>query len=832
MYYRGYRACPLSSPPSSHVPPPLSPELVSPVTSAPRPMWENQLSPLRMGLQSLCLLLATFLATWQVTETQAGFSVIESVKLMIFPGNHVESGTNVELKCEARIISNTGIPLSRQYTFYRDSTVVYTKSTTTLSLLIYPIRQARVANSGTYKCKVEVPDRSMESGPEPLVVTGLQTPMLYLNKSHYTEGEEVTAVCSARKEFGSFYFYFYVGSIEVNKVPASNHLAKAELKFNTAGNKSLHCEYVIDLQPGLVRSNKSSVFQVQVQELSIKASMTIQPKTSVIEGDSVQIMCNVDAPRHKPSKITVHLTKGLEVKSSGESRASYNKTVLTNDSGVYECISVMGNVQKSVNRSVTVSALFSPPLLTMSPREVFENEFFSLTCSSANISTERIHRNELKYYIFKDGQIITLGRFNGEYRNRANTSLNGNYYCVAEAKRIRKTSNGIVFKAKVLVSKPLITVFEAVIVAKPFQIRCHSERGSLPISYTLLNNKVAHRRTVTVRQPYDNAVFTVTITRKEDIRNFTCKAENNHSRESEALNATVIEPVSIPNLIALPDVLEGKQLDLICNIKEGSPPITFKWYRHGLDLPFLTKITKDKFHTYEVKAASSDDSGTYYCEVDNMASKARRSEAATVEVKLAIWKKALIGAFCVLLLVACVVFLCYRYGAKKRGKRENAAELSVKPSSPKSDDSLTVSLAHDTEVFNAHKDAAPHFDGTEGRSANGTRDSVASLPANNSNRSSDTGVDGEGRSVWSERESESGTDDQSSEEAPKEPDVEYTEVVHPQPADSARAPVRKGTDTVYSELQNSQGVAEHPEHAGEQGAVEYAQLNHDLPEPV
>ncbi|MED6243827.1 hypothetical protein ATANTOWER_027689 [Ataeniobius toweri] len=36
-----------------------------------------------------------------------------------------------------------------------------------------------------------------------------------------------------------------------------------------------------------------------------------------------------------------------------------------------------------------------------------------------------------------------------------------------------------------------------------------------------------------------------------------------------------------------------------------------------------------------------------------------------------------------------------------------------------------------------------------------------------------------------------------------EPEVEYTEVVHSHSADPSRSPLRKGTDTVYSELQNS-----------------------------
>lgn len=78
-----------------------------------------------------------------------------------------------------------------------------------------------------------------------------------------------------------------------------------------------------------------------------------------------------------------------------------------------------------------------------------------------------------------------------------------------------------------------------------------------------------------------------------------------------------------------------------------------------------------------------------------------------------------------------------------------------------------------------------------------------------------------------------------------EPNVEYTEVVHARSTDPARVPLRKGTDTVYSELQNSpNGAADPPDY----GSVEYAELNReqfeisqydpqvhsyqDLPEPV
>lgn len=87
-----------------------------------------------------------------------------------------------------------------------------------------------------------------------------------------------------------------------------------------------------------------------------------------------------------------------------------------------------------------------------------------------------------------------------------------------------------------------------------------------------------------------------------------------------------------------------------------------------------------------------------------------------------------------------------------------------------------------------------------------------------------------GPSVWTERPSSSDSSDGSSIHSHSpDPEVEYTEVVHPQPVDPARVPLKKGTDTVYSELQTA--PLDPSEHV-DNGAVEYAELNHDLPEPV
>ncbi|XP_013128509.1 platelet endothelial cell adhesion molecule isoform X3 [Oreochromis niloticus] len=67
-------------------------------------------------------------------------------------------------------------------------------------------------------------------------------------------------------------------------------------------------------------------------------------------------------------------------------------------------------------------------------------------------------------------------------------------------------------------------------------------------------------------------------------------------------------------------------------------------------------------------------------------------------------------------------------------------------------------------------------------------------------------------SVWSKRKPETESDDEISKMS-NEPNVEYTEVVHARSTDPDRVPLRKGTDTVYSELQNSpHGAADPPDY--------------------
>uniref|UniRef100_A0A4W5N6C7 Ig-like domain-containing protein n=2 Tax=Hucho hucho TaxID=62062 RepID=A0A4W5N6C7_9TELE len=154
-------------------------------------MWEPQQPSVRM-VTRLLLLTSVLLSTCQVAESQALFT-IRSVTLTLEPSNAVSQGTNVTVRCKA-LASSSGF-LNREYTIYKDNTVVYTKSSTTTEDLLYSLRMARVANTGKYKCKVNIQGKELSINSEKLTLTGLQTPVLSVDKRVFSEGEEVTVWC-------------------------------------------------------------------------------------------------------------------------------------------------------------------------------------------------------------------------------------------------------------------------------------------------------------------------------------------------------------------------------------------------------------------------------------------------------------------------------------------------------------------------------------------------------------------------------------------------------------------------------------------------------------
>ncbi|XP_041812676.1 platelet endothelial cell adhesion molecule isoform X2 [Chelmon rostratus] len=743
----------------------------------------------------LLLLLTSLLHLWQCARGQSSY-IIDAVGLTILPSSTVQSGTWVTLRCQVSV-SHDNIPhLTHTFHLTRDDVPVHS-STTTEDSVEYELSPARAADSGYYECRVTVKDKSRASFSKKLEVTGLQTPVLYVDKTTPYESEEFIVACSAPEEKGSLIFRFYQrfrsGESQKIKQPASTgNSSETTLSLRKVGDSFLYCDYEINLVSGPRRSNRSREIPVIVKGLYISPIMNVLPSSTVFEGDVMEVVCKVVSPL---KNIEVFLTKDRRILKQAPVSLSHRFTAQEGDSGELVCKAEWGNVQKETYQAVTVKELFSKPRLTVEPVDIFERDRFKLTCSVSIYVPERINNDTMRFSIYRDNLQLTSAE---TYITVADPAKNGNYTCKAQAASLtssfEKESQTVVVKAKVPVSKPVLSVVGGTLVlGKRFQLLCHSDSGTLPIVYTLYGpNRLLEVKAVS--KPGEEAIFNSSaVYKSSDLNSFLCHAKNSQHKttvtESGKLlrSTNIIEPVSRPVLSLRPsmgDVSEGQDVTLVCSVQRGTLPISFTWYHTQTEDALHSQTSKKLEGSYRIKDVRGEHQGKYYCVCTNPANETQQSYPMAITVKMAGWKKGLIAVFCILLILALILVLIFKRRLLQF-KRKTTGELSVKSANTKVE-RLSLTQSEVNEAANV----------TPGMM---------------------------GKSVWSEHVSGSESDDQNSVISPEKPEPQYTEVQARQ-ADPNRAPVKKGTDTVYSEVRNSkQGV---PEQA-DGGSVEYAQLNHD-----
>uniref|UniRef100_A0AAY4API7 Ig-like domain-containing protein n=1 Tax=Denticeps clupeoides TaxID=299321 RepID=A0AAY4API7_9TELE len=703
------------------------------------------------------------LFTGQVCEAQS--STINAVTLMLLPSDNLVTQTDVTLRCEAQISHSSVELLIHSFRFLRDGVIVYNKNSSDTTV-DYKITPARASNSGWYNCVVRVLGKEKASPKKRLIVTGLQTPQLSVRPDIIYEGDEVTAKCSALEETGTFLFSFLDNDQLIKSEVSNSPSVEIRLKLEKLGEIYLHCNIFLLRSEG-ERSSNSNTVKVIIRELDIAPTIAFAPSARVIEGDSLSVQCIVT--KSVPN-LEVFLTKGNKVLRQGLTSFIHKFTARAEDSGMYICKTETEYVQKSTNGTVTVTELFSKPVLRQYPEKVFEGERFSLNCSSKVLG-----QREVTFSLYKGN----VKQKNGAHFSAiAGPANNGKFFCKVEARGITKLSTPLELTARVQVSAPAISALGKVIIGKPFQLQCKSKSGSLPITFILIKD----RRPVSskVVQAHQ-ALFNVSaISKRVDVTEFSCQAFNNVNSPrtaSQRLWAEVVEPVNKPTLTVDPYgnmvVNEGSDVVLTCSITQGTPPLTISWYhsKRG-ELKTQTHVL-DMQGSHTVKGIGQGDEGEYYCRVTNDANE-NKSPLITLNVRLALWKISLIVIFIFLLLVALAIVLLVlvRKSVCPCGKKKTT-ELSVRAKKSKSDDPQRVSLMLEEQ------------------------------PAPNAT----PGV--MGRSVWSEPDADSGSDADSQEI--REDPCENMNVTPPEQTD----PNRGATDHVHA-----------------QGSLEYAQLNRSDAEAV
>uniref|UniRef100_A0A3Q2Q8A1 Platelet endothelial cell adhesion molecule n=1 Tax=Fundulus heteroclitus TaxID=8078 RepID=A0A3Q2Q8A1_FUNHE len=653
---------------------------------------------------------------------------ITSVDLSVEPSDEVSRGTNVTLRCKGKVLTSRMDALIRVYTISKDDVVIYNKTTSSSEDFLYHLPEARVSNNGKYRCRMHMMGEEMGSQAVRLSVTGMSTPILQLSKAIVTEGEAVNATCLAPGETGSILFNFYDGSKDIDKMGQSSNPVMFRPKG--VGDHVIRCSYSVFVMPDKFSSPQSNAVNLTVKELSVGPVLTISPQDNVYEGDALKITCSVnDSMKDYPDALLL-LSQGDTLLNSGNTFVHANWIVqATGPELNVVCRLYVRSAEKVAMKTVSVTELFSVPILQMSPSEVFQGDSIRLTCTSRILSYDKLGGEPLIYRL--ESLTDNMTQANGIFVFKAK-KIDFNYTCTVVAKGIKKKSNVLAINPKVPVSAPKISVHGSAILGKELNISCLSETGTPPITYTLWKNN-KQDNTVVVQEFHKPAMFTVLVSEPEQLHEYFCRASNGNREPelSDKLRTAVIVPMTKAYLMVLPtsgDISEGHSVTLICSFT-GTPPVTVGWYRESDSNSLNLTTTKINTTSYTF-ILSKKHSDKYYCKAQNRANFVE-SNRVELEVGMAKWKKLLISGTVILVVSSLVMMGCVLFIRSRRGR-----------------------------------------------------------------------VQREPVSVWSSRKPETGSDDEIS-TASNDPEVEYTEVVHPRSEDPTRSPLRKGTDTVYSELQNS-----------------------------
>ncbi|XP_013154661.2 platelet endothelial cell adhesion molecule isoform X6 [Falco biarmicus] len=721
-------------------------------------------------------LLVIFLQCSELYSQKRVFT-FNTVDIKVQPSVKVKNGAPLSITCHADISKSTDFQLKHNFTFFKDGKLVFMTVSDKRDAR-YEIPVARSSDTGDYECTVEAGGKTKSSNSLHVWVTGMTKPILTAEKKEVLEGEVVKLRCELPEEVPPLYFFFR--KMKMNSTPKEKSVFESQRNFSVVefpveeGDNILQfdCFARRNVKLEFESSEHSKKTLVTVREPFIKPTLNVKPSSNITEGDRIQIECSTVVARMRDIEIILQKNKTILNSVRDEKLLKYSAVATLEDSGEYQCKVEQGRASKTTKLNIVVSELFPKPILAASVIKLDENKELTLSCSingfqKANFSILRKNSNADIW--LKNSKNLTM---------RVNVNDTGSYICKAEVKGIVKESKPVTINVYAPVSKPTLSVVSGlpeVVLGKSLLLICRSVMGTPPITFTFYKgNKI--KETV-VNDTY--ATFLDENIGQNDKGGYRCDAKNNHSsgmKTSNILNITVIVPIKNASLGSVPygEVEDGSETVFLCSVKEGSWPIRFRIFRKT-DREVLLFEKNENAHrvVWRREAMNRQDTGTYYCMASNRANVDVKSHPITISVILAAWQKGVIAAFVLILIAGAVTLTLWWLLCKKKKAKGPSMEMSGS--------ALATNLPNE-------KLTRQHNDGDYYSGSGYIEDSENHMKSPDESK---------------------GPDLESAE-------VEYTEV-EVSTLDPHRAPVQKGTETVYSEIRKANNDSVENRHSRLQG---------------
>ncbi|NXI52266.1 PECA1 protein, partial [Chloroceryle aenea] len=686
-----------------------------------------------------------------------------AVEIQVQPSVRVNNGAPMSIVCHADISKSTNFQLKHNFTIFKDGKLVFT-TVSDKGDAQYEIPMARSSDTGDYECTVEADGKTKSSNSLHVWVIGMTKPILTAEKKEVLEGEVVKLRCELPEEEPPLYFFFR--KIKMNSTPKEKHVFEPYrnfsvvefsveegdniLQFDCFGRRNVKLEFE--------SSEHSNKTLVTVREPFIKPTLIAKPSSNVTEGDRIQFECSTVVARMRNIEIILQKNRTILKSVRDEKLLKHSVVATLEHSGEYLCKVEQGRASKTTKLNVAVSELFPKPILAASMSTLDENKELTLSCSISGFRKANfaiLRKNSTGDILLKNSRNLTM---------RVNVNDTGSYICKAEVKGIVKESKPVKINVYAPVSKPTLSVVSGlpeVVLGKPLWLICHSVMGTPPITFTFYKGNEVKK--IVTNDTY--ATFLDENIQQNDERGYKCEARNKHSsgmETSNILNVTVIVPIENASLGSIPfgEVEDGSETIFLCSVNGGSWPIHFRIFRKtDREILVYEKSENADRIVWHKETMKRQDTGTYYCMASNRANVDVKSHTITISVILAAWKKGIIAAFVLIPIAGAVTLALWWFFHKKKKAKGPAMEMSGS--------ALATNLT-------SGKMTGQHNDGDYYSGSGYIEDSENHMKPTDESKGPDLESD----------------------------EVEYTEV-EVSTLDPHRAPVQKGTETVYSEIRKA-----------------------------
>uniref|UniRef100_A0A8D1FXG1 Platelet endothelial cell adhesion molecule n=1 Tax=Sus scrofa TaxID=9823 RepID=A0A8D1FXG1_PIG len=631
---------------------------------------------------------------------------INSIHMEMLPGQEVHNGENLTLQCIVDVSTTSSVKPQHQVLFYKDD-VLFHNVSSTKNTESYFISEARVYNSGRYKCTVILNNKEKTTAEYKVVVEGVSNPRVTLDKKEVIEGGVVKVTCSVPEEKPPVHFIIEKFELNVRDVKqrrekTANNQNSVTLEFTVEEQDrvilfSCQANVIFGTRVEISDSVRSDL--VTVRESFSNPKFHISPKGVIIEGDQLLIKCTIQVTHQAQSfpEIIIQKDKEIVAHSRNGSEAVYSVMATVEHNSNYTCKVEASRISKVSSIMVNITELFSRPKLKSSATRLDQGESLRLWCSIPGAPPEA------NFTIQKGGMMMLQDQ---NLTKVASERDSGTYTCVAGIGKVVKRSNEVQIAVCEMLSKPSIfhDSGSEVIKGQTIEVSCQSINGTSPISYQLLKGSdLLASQNVSSNEP---AVFKDNPTKDVE---YQCIADNCHSHAgmpSKVLRVKVIAPVEEVKLSILlsEEVESGQAIVLQCSVKEGSGPITYKFYKEKENKPFHQVTLNDTQAIWHKPKASKDQEGQYYCLASNRATPSKnflQSNILAVRVYLAPWKKGLIAVVVIAVIIA-VLLLGARFYFLKKSKAKQMPVEMCRPAAPLLNSNNEKTLSDPNTEANRH----------------------------------------------------------------------------------------------------------------------------------